>query len=398
MQAQDQESAETLLQRVIAFRDAHIYPNEARFTEEVAAGPTRWKPVPVLEELRTKARGEGLWNLALQGNGGPGLSHAQYAPIAEAMGGNEWAPEVFNCHPPDTGNMAILRDFGTEAQKAAWLTPLLNGDIRTCFAMTEPEVASSDATNIALKAERCDGGWRIEGRKWWISGPGNPLCRLAIVMARTAPEAERGRQHSTLLVPMDAPGVSVVRQLTIFGCDFAPRGFSELKFADVFVPDADVLGEPGMGFKIAQARLGGARVHHAMRCVGAAERALRLMCERASARVAFGKPIAQLGGAGEIIAQCRIEINMVRALILSTAALMDNGAPARSEISQVKVAAPAMAARVIDAAMQMHGAAGLSQDTPLAALYARIRSIRIADGPDAVHLRTIAREELALAR
>jgi acyl-CoA dehydrogenase len=397
MRPEPREHARNLLARVTRFRDEHVLPAERTFNEQVAGGETRWKPVPLMESLRAKARAEGLWNLSVGEPFGPGLTHLEYAPIAEVMGCNEWMPEVFNCNPPDSGNLELLLANATAEQKKRWLEPLLAGEIRSCFAMTEPDVASSDATNLSLRCDKQDGGWILNGEKWWISGAGHPLCRIAIVMCRSDPGAERTRQHSMILVPMDTPGLSVVRQLSVFGVDFAPRGFSHLRFENVRVPSGNVIGAPGKGFEIAQGRLGGARLHHAMRCVGAAERALQLMCERSLARRAFGKELAKLGGNADTIARCRIDINLVRELALSTAHLLDTVgfAGARSEISQVKVAAPAMACRVIDEAIQLHGAAGFSEDTPLAALYARLRTIRIADGPDAVHLRVIARTELA---
>ena len=392
----DDRAAE-LLQRVIAFRDEHVLPNEAVFERELSEGATRWKPAPVLEELRRKARDAGLWNLCLQHEAvGHGLSHAQYAPLAEAMGWNEWLPEVFNCNPPDSGNIGLLLKYASQAQQDRWLKPLLAGEIRSCFAMTEPDVASSDATNLSMRCERIGDEWVLNGRKWWISGAGNPLCRLAIVMCLTNPDAEPSARHSMILVPMDTAGLTVARQLSVFGIDFAPRGFCDLSFEDVRVPAENVIGAPGRGFEIAQGRLGGGRLHHAMRCVGAAERALELMCRRALSRTAFGKPLAEAGSNADIIARCRIEINLVRALVMQTARLMDAEGPAaaRTEISQIKIAAPEMACRVVDEAIQMHGAAGFSQDTPLAALYARLRTIRVADGPDAVHLRVIGRSEL----
>ncbi len=386
------DRAADLLRRVIAFRDEHVLPNEAAFDSQVAADP--WRPAPVLEALRAKARAEGLWNLCIEDESG--LNHLRYAPFAEAMGWNEWLPEVFNCNPPDSGNISLLQKYASPEQQARWLAPLLAGDIRSCFAMTEPDVASSDAGNIAMRCERDGGEWVLNGRKWWISGAGNPLCRIAIVMCLTDPDAAPSARHSMILVPMDTPGLTVVRPLSVFGIGFAPRGFCELEFDNVRVPLDHVVGAPGRGFEIAQGRLGGGRLHHAMRCVGAAERALALMCGRALTRTAFGKPLAEHGSNADIVARCRIEINMVRALVLHTADLLDRAGPAaaRSEISQIKVAAPEMACRVVDQAIQMHGAAGFSQDTPLAALYARLRTIRIADGPDAVHLRVIGRAEL----
>jgi acyl-CoA dehydrogenase len=325
------------------------------------------------------------------------LSNVEYAPLAEIMGCNEWAPEVFNCNPPDTGNMGLLAAFGSEEHKERWLRPLLSGEIRSCFAMTEPAVASSDATNIATRASLDRNEWVINGEKWWISGPGNPLCKLAIVMCRTEPGADRLRQHSMILVPLDTAGVSITRHLTVFGHDFAPRGHCQLTFDNVRVPASNVLLGAGRGFEIAQGRLGPGRIHHAMRCIGAAERALESMCRRGLARTAFGKPLIDLGGNRNAIARSRIEIDMLRAFVMLAAQQLDvlGSSAARSVISQVKVAAPEIACRVVDRAMQIHGAAGLSQDTPLAALYARLRTLRIVDGPDEVHLRVVAKQELA---
>jgi acyl-CoA dehydrogenase len=392
------DRAKTLLDCVTAFRDAYIYPNERLFNEQVGSDGTQWKPVPILEELRRKAKAEGLWNLFLNHERyGAGLSNVEYAPIAEVMGCNEWAPEVFNCNPPDTGNMGILAAFGTPEQQDRWLNPLLEGHIRSCFAMTEPDVASSDATNISTRAEADGDAWVVNGRKWFISGPGNPLCEVAIVMCKSDPDAERHKQHSMILIPLSIPGVEIKRHLTVLGFDYAPRGHWEITFDNVKVPMSNTILGPGRGFEVAQGRLGGGRLHHAMRCVGAAERALDLMCRRGLTRTAFGKKLADLGGNLDLIARSRIEINMVRQLVLKAAHLLDTvgGKAARSEISQVKVIAPDMACRVVDRAIQMHGAAGLSQDTPLAALYARLRTLRIVDGPDEVHLRVIAKSELA---
>jgi len=390
MTFEQSDTVRDLVSQLTAFRDTHIIPNEPRFQAETGTSD-RWKPAPVLEELRAKAKAAGLWNL-FQAH-----TNLDYAPMAEVMGCNEWAPEVFNCNPPDSGNMGLLAAFANPAQQKRWLNPLLAGEIRSCFAMTEPGVASSDATNIATRAELKGDQWIINGEKWWISGPGNPLCKIAIVMCRSDPDAEPHKRHSMILVPLDTPGVTIKRQLTVLGFDFAPRGHSHLTFDNVQVPAENVLLGAGRGFEIAQGRLGPGRVHHAMRCIGAAERALALMCKRGLSRKAFGSEIAYLGGNSEAIARSRTEIDMVRSHVLRTAALLDTvGAQgARSEISQIKLAAPEMACRVVDRAMQMHGAAGLSQDTPLAALYARLRTLRIVDGPDEVHMRVIARQELS---
>lgn len=392
------EKTRRILAAVTEFRDSHIYPNETLFDEQVEEGG-RWKPVPIVEELRAEAKQRGLWNLFINDErDGAGLSNLDYAPIAEVMGCNEWAPEVFNCNPPDSGNIELLRSFADEEQQRRWLAPLLAGDIRSSFAMTEPGVASSDATNMATTAVRDGDHWVLSGRKWWISGPGNPACTFAIVMCRTGGEEDAPHlRHSMLIVPFDTPGVTISRQLSVFGFDHAPRGHSELVFDAVRVPVANTILGVGRGFEIAQGRLGAGRLHHAMRCVGAAERALALMCRRSQERIAFGKPLSQLGGNFDVIAESRAEISMARLLVLKAADSLDrHGAKgARSEISQAKLIAPAMACRVLDRAMQLHGAEGLSQDTPLAALYARLRTLRIADGPDEVHRRVIAKQELA---
>ena len=397
MEFQHSEKVRALVEKLTAFRDTHIIPNEAVFAEQVADGATRFKPAPILEDLRARAKKEGLWNLFLKDEThGHGLTNLEYAPLAEIMGCNEWAPEVFNCNPPDTGNMEVLARYGNEAQKQQWLMPLYAGEIRSCFAMTEPGVASSDATNISTRAELRDGEWVINGEKWWISGPGNPLCKIAIAMVKSNPENDRHKQHSMILIPLEAEGVTIKRQLTVLGFDYAPRGHVQLKFDNVRVPQANVLLGPGRGFEIAQGRLGPGRLHHAMRCVGAAERALSLMCQRGLARTAFGKPIATLGGNFDVIAKSRLEIEMVRLFVLKAAWLLDTQGPkgAKVEVSGAKILAAHMACQVVDRAMQLHGAAGLSQDTPLAALYARLRTLRIADGPDEAHWRTIAKAEL----
>jgi acyl-CoA dehydrogenase len=390
MQFECSAKVKQLVAEVTAFRDTYIYPNEALFVQQSAGGEDGYAhSVPILEELREKAKAAGLWNLFLNDPvQGHGLSNYDYAPLAEVMGCNEWAPEVFNCNPPDTGNMGMLAAFANPAQQERWLKPLLAGDIHSCFAMTEPAVASSDATNISMRAECVGDQWVINGRKWFISGPGNKDCKIAIALCKSDPDAERHKQHSMIVVPLDTPGVTLRRHLKLFGFDYAPRGHWEVNFEDV---------RPGRGFEIAQGRLGGGRLHHGMRCVGAAERALEMMCRRGLARVSFGKSIISLGGNSELVARSRIEINAVRALVMNAAQLLDSGdvKSARGAISQVKVAAPEMALRVVDRAIQIHGAAGLSQDTPLAALYTRLRSLRIVDGPDEVHLRVIAKEELA---
>ena len=389
-----------LLEKLIAFRDEYIYPNEAVFARQVNEGE-RWAAVPVVAELQALAREQGLWNLFLpEPEYGAGLSNLEYAPLAEVMGCNEWAPEVFNCGAPDTGNMEVLARYGNEQQKEQWLKPLLSAEIRSCFAMTEPGVASSDATNMEATAVREGDEWVLNGRKWWISGAGDPRCKIAIFMCLTNPEAGRHEQHSQILVPMDAPGVTVVRPLNVFGYDHAPHGHCEIVFDKVRVPYGNVILGEGRGFEIAQGRLGPGRIHHCMRSIGTAERALELMCRRGMQRTAFGKPLIKLGGNFDVVAESRIEIEQARLLVLKAAWLMDNvgNKAAASEISQIKVVAPNIALRVIDRAIQMHGGAGVCQDVPLAEMYANQRTLRLADGPDEVHRMLVARRELAKYR
>jgi acyl-CoA dehydrogenase len=389
-----------LLQKLTTFRDEHIIPNEEVFTRQVNEGE-RWAAVPVIEELKILAREQGLWNLFLpEPEYGAGLSNLEYAPLAEVMGCNEWAPEVFNCNAPDTGNMEVLARYGNDAQKEQWLTPLLEGEIRSCFAMTEPGVASSDATNMQATGVLEAGEWVLNGRKWWASGAGDPRCKVAIYMCLTNPEAERHQQHSQILVPMDARGVTVVRPLTVFGYDHAPHGHCEIVFDNVRVPADNVILGAGRGFEIAQGRLGPGRIHHCMRSIGTAERALEMMIRRGIQRTAFGKPLVKLGGNFDLIAESRIEIEQARLLVLKAAWLMDNvgNKAAASEISQIKVVAPNIALRVIDRAIQMHGGAGVCQDFPLAEMYANQRTLRLADGPDEVHRMLVARRELAKYR
>ncbi|HEX9165559.1 MAG TPA: acyl-CoA dehydrogenase family protein [Gemmatimonadales bacterium] len=387
--------AKELQARLLAFMADHIYPSEAAVAE--AAVRDRWQPVPVIEELKRRARAEGLWNLFLPEDGrGAGLSNRDYAALAEIMGRTWWASEVFNCSAPDTGNMEVLVRYGSTAQQREWLEPLLDGRIRSCFAMTEPDVASSDATNIQASIRRDGDRYVLNGRKWWASGAGDPRCRVAIFMGKTDPAAEIHRQQSMILVPMDAPGVTVRRMLTVYGYDDAPHGHAEIDFTDVSVPAANLLAGEGRGFEIAQGRLGPGRVHHCMRLIGQAERALELMCHRARHRVAFRKPLADHGMVRDAIARSRIEIDQARLLVLRAAHLMDadGNKAARAEIAMIKVVAPAVALNVIDRAIQVHGGAGVSQDTFLALAWAQARTLRIADGPDEVHLESVAKLEL----
>ncbi|MGB7219134.1 MAG: acyl-CoA dehydrogenase family protein [Vicinamibacterales bacterium] len=385
-----------LERRLTAFMDEHVYPNELTFQRQVAEGD-RWQPTRIVEELKARARAAGLWNLFLsESRDGLGLTNTEYAPLCEIMGRSPFGPEVFNCSPPDTGNMEVLVRYGTPEQQARWLAPLLTGTIRSCFAMTEPDVASSDATNIRSTIAREGDAYRINGRKTWISGAGDPRCRVAIFMGRTSPHAPVHEQQSMILVPMDAPGVTVVRTLQVFGYDHAPHGHAEITFTDVRVPASNVLLGEGRGFEIAQGRLGPGRVHHCMRLIGVAERALEAMCRRVKARVAFGKALAQQGTVRADIAESRVEIDQARLLTLKTAYLMDTvgNKAARKEIAMIKVVVPRMAQHVLDRAIQAHGAAGLSEDFGLAAAWARARATRIIDGPDEVHGETVARLEL----
>jgi acyl-CoA dehydrogenase len=389
------DKVKNLQRRLQAFLDEHIYPNEQRFHDEIERD--RWKPTRIVEELKPKGRAAGLWNLFLPNdeNGG-GLTNLEYAPLCELMGRSHLAPEVFNCSAPDTGNMEVLARYGTPEQKDRWLKPLLAGEIRSCFAMTEPEVASSDATNIAARIVRDGDHYIINGRKWWTSGAGDPRCKIAIFMGKTDPSAPAHQQQSMILVPMDEPGVKIERLLSVFGYDHAPHGHGEVTFENVRVPAANILLGEGRGFEIAQGRLGPGRIHHCMRCIGVAERALETMCKRVQARVAFGKPLAEQGTIRADIAESRMEIEQARLLTLKAAHLMDTvgNKVARAEISMIKVVAPNVALRVLDRAIQAHGGAGVSEDTFLAAAWAGVRTLRIADGPDEVHTEAIARQEL----
>lgn len=387
---------EALRARIIAFMDAEVFPAEAQFAEELAQGD-RWRPTAIMETLKQRAREAGLWNLFLpESELGAGLSNLEYAPLAELMGRSPLGSEPFNCSAPDTGNMEVLVRYGTPAQKQRWLEPLLSGEIRSAFAMTEPDVASSDATNMRATAVQDGNEWVINGRKWWTSGACDPRCRVMIFMGLTDPQAPRHRQHSMVLVPMDTPGVKVLRPLTVFGYDDAPHGHAEVLFEDVRVPLENVLLGPGRGFEIAQGRLGPGRIHHCMRSLGMAERALELACRRALEREAFGKPLAALGGNGDLIADSRMEIDMARLLTLRAAYMMDTAGNkvARSEIAQIKVVAPNVALKVIDRAIQLYGGAGVSGDSPLAYMYAMQRTLRLADGPDEVHRAAVAKYEL----
>jgi len=387
-----------LRKRLIAFIEEHVYPNDHKWWEHVRS-ERRWEPVPLIEELKPRARAAGLWNLFLPRSPRvpEGLSNLEYAPLCEIMGRVSWAPEVFNCSAPDTGNMETIERYGTEEQKRQWLDPLLEGKIRSAFLMTEPDVASSDATNIQCRIERKANDYVVNGRKWWSSGAGDPRCKLYIVMGKTDPDhSSRHKQQSMILVPADAPGVRIVRALHVFGFDDAPHGHMEVDLKDVRVPASNILLGEGRGFEIAQGRLGPGRIHHCMRLIGQAEVALEKMCRRATQRVAFGRPVADQGVTRERIAEARIMIDAARFLVLNAAWKMDTvgNKIAKKEIAMIKVLAPNVACQVIDWAMQVHGGGGVCQDFGLSSAYAQARTLRFADGPDEVHRNAVAKMEL----
>ena len=388
--------ANDLRLRLSAFMDESIYPNETVYTEQGLTGD-RWQPRPIVEDLKAKAKRAGLWNLFLpESERGAGLTNLEYARLCEIMGRCSWSAEVFNCSAPDTGNMEVLVRYGTPAQQLRWLTPLLAGEVRSCFAMTEPDVASSDATNIQSRIERNGEYYLLNGRKWWTSGAGDPRCKLCIFMGKSNPTAAAHQQQSMVLVPFDSPGITIKRMLSVYGYDDAPHGHAEVVFANVRVPVENMLLGEGRGFEIAQGRLGPGRIHHCMRLIGLAERALESMCSRVQNRIAFGKSLSDQGTIRADIADSRIEIDQARLLTLHAAHLMDTvgNKAARREIAMIKVVAPNMALRVIDRAVQAHGAAGVCEDHFLAGAWASSRTLRLADGPDEVHRETIAKLEL----
>jgi acyl-CoA dehydrogenase len=395
------EKVLTLRGQVGAFMEEFVYPNEGTYADQLVASKDRWSIPPIVEELKAEARSRGLWNLFLpDSEDGAGLTNLEYAPLCEVMGRSPIAPEVFNCNAPDTGNMEVLARYGTDEQKETWLRPLLKGEIRSCFAMTEPDVASSDATNIRARIERAGGEYVVNGRKWWSTGAGDPRCALCIFMGKTDPEAARHEQQSMILVPMQAEGVTIERTLPVFGYDDAPHGHAEISFTDVRLPASNIIWEEGKGFAIAQGRLGPGRIHHCMRLIGLAERAIELMSERVKEREAFGKPLAEQGVIMEWIADSRIEIEQARLLTLKAAHMMDTvgNKEARAEIAMIKVVAPNAALNVLDRAIQAHGGGGVSDDFPLAYAWANARTLRLADGPDEVHRAAVARLELKKKR
>ncbi len=385
-----------LREKLTAFMDEHIYPNEATFAEQLNTGD-RWQPVQIVQDLKPIAKEAGLWNMFLpESDDGAGLSNLEYAPLCEIMGRVGWSSEVFNCSAPDTGNMEVFARYATEELKQEYMVPLLNGEIRSCFAMTEPRVASSDATNIESRIVRDGDEYVINGLKWWTSGAGDPRCKVAIFMGKTDVSAPKHQQQSMIVVPMGAKGITIKRMLTVFGYDDAPHGHAEVSFEDVRVPADNILLGEGRGFEIAQGRLGPGRIHHCMRCIGVAERALALMKDRVQKRVAFGTTLAEKGTIRVDIATARMEIEQSRLMVLKAADMMDKvgNKVARKEIAIIKVLVPNMCLRIIDRALQAHGGAGVSGDFPLAKMYASMRTLRLADGPDEVHTETIARLEM----
>lgn len=398
MEFQFSDKAKRLMEQVGAFMEQYVYPNESVYEEQLGEGPSRWRIPPIIDELKMKAKEQGLWNLFLpESELGAGLSNFDFAPLCEIMGRSPYiGPEVFNCSAPDTGNMEVLVRYGTEEQKQRWLAPLLAGEIRSAFAMTEPLVASSDARNIQSSIVRDGGEYVINGRKWFTSGISDPRCKVIIFMGKTDPEAPTYEQQSMILVPRDTPGITVLRNMNVFGYDDAPHGHGEVIFENVRVPVSNMIWGEGKGFAIAQGRLGPGRIHHCMRLIGSAERALELMIERAQSRVAFGGPIAEKGVVRQWIADSRIEIDQARLLTLNAAYMMDKAGnkEARKEIAMIKVAAPQMACNVIDRAIQVHGGGGVSQQFPLGRLWALSRTVRLLDGPDEVHRESIAKLEM----
>lgn len=399
MEFEFSDKVQDLRTRLLAFMDEHVYPNETTYNEQLANAPDRWQPVPIVEALKEKAKQEGLWNLFLaHSKRGFGLTNLEYAPLSEIMGRVHWASEVFNCSAPDTGNMETLELYGTEEQKAQWLTPLLEGRIRSAFSMTEPGVASSDATNIETQIVRDGDEYVINGRKWWSSGAGDPRCAIFIVMGKSDPaNMDKHRQQSMILVPRGTPGMTILRMLPVFGFDDAPHGHAEIVFDNVRVPASNILLGEGRGFEIAQGRLGPGRIHHCMRTIGLAERALEMMCKRALERHPFGRPLAEQGVTMERIANSRIMIDQCRLLVFHAAWKMDTvgNKAARREIAEIKVSIPNMACQVMDWAVQMFGAAGVSSDFGLGKMYAGARTMRLVDGPDEVHRYQLGRMELA---
>jgi len=395
------DRAQALYDQLVAFMDAHVYPAEAVYAEQHDNSDDRWTPPPIIKELKKKAKAEGLWNLFLpESEHGAGLNNYDYAHLCEVMGRSAIAPQIFNCAAPDTGNMEVLARYGTPEQQEQWLKPLLNGEIRSCFSMTEPAVASSDATNICTEIKRDGDHYVINGRKWWSSGAMSSECKIAIVMGKSDPDAPRHQQQSQILVPLDTPGVKIERALHVFGYDHAPKGHAEITFTNVRVPASNLILGEGRGFEIAQGRLGPGRIHHCMRSIGVAERALEAMCKRVEEREAFGRKLSQFDSIRKNIARSRLEIEQARLMTLKAAHMMDTvgNKVARQEIAMIKVIAPEMAANVVDRAIQVHGALGVCQDTFLASAWANLRTLRLADGPDEVHLDSIAKLELGRYR